>query len=210
MRWRPSDPVGPLSDLLDRGGIVAFPTESSYGLGVDPASATGVEAIYRLKRRERGRALPVVAGDLPQLAALGIDLDLPILKRLGDLWPGPMTVVLPTPLALPAAAGGGSLAVRIPDHPGLLQLLRELGRSLTSTSANESGAPPLLEPDAVAALLAGSMAALYDGGPCPGGPPSTLVEPLDPAGTTVRVLRPGRVPIEAIAARVAVAGGVRN
>lgn len=213
-RWRPGEAAAPLSALLDRGGIVAFPTESSYGLGVDPASAAGVEAIYRLKRRERGRPLPVVAADLSQLAALGIDPGLPILKTLKDLWPGPLSVVLPTALDLPAAAGGGSLAVRIPGHPGLLRLLRELGRPLTSTSANESGEPPLLEPEAVAQMLAGTDAVLYDGGTCPGGLPSTLVEPVDPGNPAqdlaVKVLRAGRLPVQEIAQRIAVAGGSWN
>ncbi len=201
--WRPGEPVARLAALLDRGGLLAFPTESSYGLGADPGNAAGVEAVYRLKERERGRPLPVVVAERADLAALGVDPALPILDRLAAFWPGALSIALPLAVPLPAAAGGDSIAVRVPGHAGLRRLLVELGRPLTATSANRSGEDPLLEPGAVGELLAGGAgspgceAALYDGGSCPGGPPSTLVEPL--AGDAVRLLRPGRVPAAEIA-----------
>ena len=102
--WRPGDPIEPLRALLARGGVLAIPTESSYGLGADPRNPEGVEAIYRIKRRERGKPLPVVVADLAQLADLGIDPGLPILEALAACWPAPLTAVLPIARPLPAAA----------------------------------------------------------------------------------------------------------
>lgn len=193
MRFRPGDPVDPLRALVARGGILAIPTESSYGLGADPRNRDGVESVYRVKGRERGKPLPVVVADLAQLADLGIDPDLPILKPLSACWPAPLTVVLPTARPLPAAAGGSTLAVRIPGHAGLRRLLAELGHGLTATSANRSGGEPILDPEEAAGLLAGEDAAVVDGGVLPGGPPSTLLE-FRESGPVV--LRTGGFPLE--------------
>ena len=197
--WHPGDPVAPLRDLLARGGVLAIPTESSYGLGVDPRNPAGVETVYRIKGRERGKALPVVVADLAQLADLGIDPDLPILEPLSACWPGPLTVLLPLACPLPAAAGEPTLAVRIPGHDGLRRLLAELGHGLTATSANRSGGAPVLDPEAAARLLAGEDATVVDGGILPGGLPSTLVA-IEEAGPVV--LRSGRFPVERLRAQL--------
>jgi L-threonylcarbamoyladenylate synthase len=191
--FRFGDPVDPLRDLLARGGIVAFPTESSYGLGVDPRNPAGVEAIYRIKEREAGKPLPVVVAGRDQLAGLGIDPDLNIVKRLFALWPAPLTAVLPVARSLPASAGTRTLAVRVPDHGPLRELLAALGHGLTATSANRSGEAPMVDPAEVAGLLAGEDAMVVDGGVLPGGPPSTLVAI---EGDRVVVLRSGRFPAE--------------
>ena len=196
--WRSGDPVEPLRELLRRGGVLAIPTESSYGLGADPRNRIGVEAIYRIKGREPRKPLPVVVADLAQLAGLGIDPDLSILKVLSACWPGPLTAVLPIkrPIAgpeIPAAAGEPTLAVRIPGHEGLRRLLAALGHGLTATSANLSGGEPVLDPAGAADLLAGEDAMVVDGGVLPGGPPSTLVA-IEEAGPVV--LRTGTFPVE--------------
>jgi L-threonylcarbamoyladenylate synthase len=188
-RWRFGDDLGPLRDLLARGGVLAVPTESSYGLAADPRSAAGVEAIYRIKSRERGKPLPVVAADLAQIASLGIDVDEEACRLAAGVWPAPLSVLLPIASPLPAAAGEPALAVRIPDHALLRDLLRDLGTPLTATSANLSGEPPLLAPDAVAGLLADHDALVVDGGVLAGGPPSTLAAWT---GSEWRVLREGR------------------
>jgi L-threonylcarbamoyladenylate synthase len=205
--WRPGDPVAPLRDLVARGGVLAIPTESSYGLGADPGNRAGVEAIYRIKGREAGKALPVVAADLSQIAGLGIDPDLPILKELLACWPGPLTAVLPIASPLPAAAGEPTLAVRIPGHPGLLELLAALGHALTATSANRSAAAPILDPVAAAELLSGEDAIVVDGGLLPGGPPSTLVA-IEEQGPVV--LRTGSYPLERLRELFARSGSIRE
>ncbi|HEV3457944.1 MAG TPA: L-threonylcarbamoyladenylate synthase [Thermoanaerobaculia bacterium] len=220
--WRFGGPVAPLAALLARGGVLAIPTESSYGLAVPPGNAAGVAAIYRLKRRERGKPLPVVIAGLDQLAGLGIAPDLPILKLLSAFWPGPLTAVLPiagagAAGAPPAAAGTGTLAIRIPGHPQLVDLLSRLGHGLTATSANRSGGEPVLDPRQAAELLAGQPAMVVDGGVLPGGLPSTLIAPVAPAGPPdaddagdpgagwcVEVLRAGRLPVERLRERLRV------
>jgi L-threonylcarbamoyladenylate synthase len=189
--WRPGDPVAPLRELLARGGILAIPTESSYGLAVDPGNPDGVAAVYRVKRREAGKALPVVVAGAAQLAGLGVDPNLYIVRRLLALWPAALTAVLPIAHPLPASAGAWSLAVRVPAHAALRELLSALGHGLTATSANLSGGEPILDPDAAAELLAGEDATVVDGGILPGGPPSTLVAI---EGEGLRVLRAGSFP----------------
>lgn len=191
-RWRFGDDVASLRELIARGGILGIPTESSYGLAVDPRRATGVEAIYRVKERERGKPLPVVAADLAQIAALGVAADDEAVCRAAPLWPAAFTVVAPIAQPLPASAGERTLAVRIPDHAELRSLLSALDTALTATSANRSGEPPLLDPGEVAILLAGEDAMVADGGVLAGGPPSTLARWTDTGWT---VLRPGRFPI---------------
>jgi len=196
--WRPGEPVAPLAALLARGGVLAIPTESSYGLGADPWNPEGVARVYRIKQREAGKPLPVVAAGIGQLAGLGIDPEAPILRsmlgRLDALWPAPLTAVLPVARPLPASAGETTLAVRVPAHEGLRRLLAALGTPLTATSANPSGGPPALEPEEAAALLAGEDAVVIDGGRLPGGPPSTLVTPRPEGG--FEVLRAGAFPAE--------------
>ena len=198
-----------LAGILDRGGVLAVPTESSYGLATDPWSEEGVAAVYRVKVREAGKPLPVVAADRAQIASLGVDPALPQLDLLERIWPAAVTAVLPLPTRpdtgeplLPAAAGSPTVAVRVPAHDGLRRLLRALGRPLTATSANRSGEPPVLDPAELPALLAGAPeAAVVDGGLLPGGAPSTLVRIR---GRRLDVLRQGAVPGSEIARRLAV------
>ncbi len=211
--WQFGAPAAEPAAVLARGGLLAIPTESSYGLAALPGSAAGVEAVYRVKHRDRGKPLPVVVAGLDQLAGLGIDADLPILAPLSAFWPGPLTVVLPlaagASAGLPAAAGTGTLAVRVPDHPRLRELLRALGQAVTATSANRSGGGPIAGPHEAALLLAGEPAALVvDGGILPGGLPSTLVAPAaGPGGVpAIRVLRAGRLPVERLRERLPVVG----
>jgi len=159
-----------------------------------------VEAIYRIKGRERGKALPVVVSGREQLKDLGADPNLYIVELLFEHWPASLTAVLPVSRPLPAAAGEDRLAVRVPDHERLRELLAALGHGLTATSANRSGGEPILDPTAAAELLAGEDAAVVDGGVLPGGPPSTLVAI---EGEGLKVLRKGRFPAERLAETLA-------
>ncbi|MEM8997100.1 MAG: Sua5/YciO/YrdC/YwlC family protein [Acidobacteriota bacterium] len=193
--WRPGDPAGALRSLVKMGGVLAIPSESSYGLACDPRSADGVESIYRLKSRDRGKPLPVVAADVDQLALLGVDPASPPAAAAATIWPAAFSAVLPfdPDLAGPAAAGGATLAIRVPAHDGLREVLRIVGSPLTATSANSAGDPPILDPTDLARWLRDSPVpvTLVDGGVLPGGAPSTLALP-EPDGW--RVIRPGRIP----------------
>ncbi|MDX1503938.1 MAG: L-threonylcarbamoyladenylate synthase [Thermoanaerobaculia bacterium] len=201
--WRWGDPVEPLARLFARGGVAAIPTESSYGLAADPRSARGVAAVFAAKGRPAGKPLPVVAADLGQIRALGLVVDAEERAGWTALWPAPLTLLLPVTRPLPAAAGSGRCAVRVPAHRRLRGLLEALGHPLTATSANRSGEPPILEPARLTPLLIRSDAMIVDDGTLPGGPPSTLAR-LDPEGLTI--VRPGALSREALTA--ARGGGV--
>jgi L-threonylcarbamoyladenylate synthase len=160
--------------LLD-GGVAAIPTETFYALAADPRSETGVARIFEIKGRDDGKPLLTLFSDRSQLVALGVVADSAPLDRFLRIWPAPLTVVLSLSEIPAAARGAPTLAVRMPDDPRVLQLLSAVG-PLTGTSANRSGAPALSDPDAVAVELGNDIDVLVDGGPTPGGQPSTLVD----------------------------------
>lgn len=155
--------------------MAAIPTESSYGLGALPDHETGVEAIYRMKERQRGKPLPVVVGDRSQLELLGIDSRSRAIAGAAAVWPAPLSVIVPVSRPVAAAAGRGTLAVRIPGHRRLRELLVELGSPLTATSANRAGRKPVLDPAELESALPGWEGWIVDDGQLPGGLPSTMV-----------------------------------
>jgi len=193
-RWRFGDDPREVARALASGAIVAVPTESSYGLAVDPRDAAGVGAILRLKRERGERAFPVVAAKVDDLAMLGVDLGCPELDWARRRWPAALSVVVPLAAPIAASRGGATLAVRIPDHRPLRDLLAALRLPLTATSANPSGGAPHLDPDELTAWLEaeGAASLVVDGGRLAGGPPSTLVGWRNGAP---EVLRPGRVDV---------------
>ncbi len=195
--WHFGAAVEELRAHLAQGGLLALPTESTYALAADPRDARAVSALYRLKGRAANKPLPVVIGDLAQLDLLGIPRDLPAVAAVAQLWPAALSVVLPLRAPLPASAGTPTLAVRIPDHPALCQLLRALGSPLTATSANPAGEPPMLSLTELLPWLAAARAEVIvvDGGDLPGGPPSTLVAWRN---DEFAVLRPGRFPLASL------------
>ncbi|MCH9647675.1 MAG: L-threonylcarbamoyladenylate synthase [Deltaproteobacteria bacterium] len=189
--WHWGESVQPLQQALGAGEVIALPTESSYALSADPCNPSGVAEVFTIKGRPAGKALPVMVAHRDHLELLGIDAPLAVLEALWAVWPAPLTALLPLRKTLPAAAGLGTLAVRVPAHDRLRRLLEELG-PVTATSANRSGQGPLLEVAEVATLVAGRCW-LVDDGKLPGGPPSTLVSW---EGEAWNVLRRGAFPLE--------------
>jgi len=179
--------------ILRDGGIVAYPTDTLYGLAAHPASAAAMAQLYRIKGRSVDLAIPLIASGLGQIEAAGGVLD-PASRRLAAaFWPGPLTLVIPAWPQLDARvhAGRGTVAVRVPDHPVACLLADACGCPITSTSANRSGEPATLDPEAVRAALGGVLDGLIDAGPSPGGPPSTIV---DASGAVPMLIRAGAVP----------------
>lgn len=193
VRWHWQDDPELLRQVVARGGVLAIPTESSYGLAADPRSAEGVAAVFRLKGREAVKPLPVVVADVGQIRDLGGATSAAGGLGLLDRWPAALTLVLPIREPLPAAAGGRTMGFRVPAHPRLRQLLVTLGHGLTATSANRSGDPPILDPDELEPLLVRSDAVIVDDGVLAGGAPSTVLEVVD---GVARVLRQGAVASE--------------
>jgi L-threonylcarbamoyladenylate synthase len=186
--------------VLRAGGLVAFPTETVYGLGADAANPDAVAKVFAAKGRPTDHPLIVHIADGAQLDAWASEVP-PLARRLADAcWPGPLTLVLPRTAQVPDAVTGGrdTVAVRVPDQPVALALLRRSGCGVAAPSANRFGrVSPTTAADVVADLGDGPSAALVDlvldGGPCRVGVESTIVEVV---GDLVTVLRTGGTPIE--------------
>lgn len=185
--------------LLQAGELVAFPTDTVYGVGAIAWDAVAVGKLYTAKLRPADRAIPILLADPEELLLVARDPSSLILQIAARFWPGPLTLVLPRSPRVPdeVTAGGDTVAVRIPDHALARALIRAAGAPLATTSANLSGQPSPVTAADVAAQLSGRVALILDGGPCPGGVPSTIV---DLAGVTPRLLRAGPITLEQISA----------
>ena len=168
--------VAEAAAALAEGGVVAFPTDTVYGLGVAPG---GEARIYEIKGRPAELPLILMVIDAEQARGI-VEIDDRAWGFVERWWPGPLTLVLP--------AGDGTLGVRVPDHPLALELLRAAGPLLTS-SANRHGEPAALTAEEAARLP--GLAGVVDGGRAPGGVPSTV---LDLTGPRPRVVREGAIP----------------
>jgi L-threonylcarbamoyladenylate synthase len=188
--------------LLLAGELVAFATETVYGLGADATNDRAVAAIFQAKGRPHFNPLichyPAAEDAFRHVEASDIARTLAC-----ALWPGPLTLVLPRrvicPVALLAGAGLDTLAVRVPAHAGALALLRAVGRPVAAPSANRSGEVSPTTVHHVLDGLDGRIAAVVDGGACPVGVESTV---LDLSGSRPFLLRPGGAPVEAIEALI--------
>ncbi|MBM3548073.1 MAG: threonylcarbamoyl-AMP synthase [Alphaproteobacteria bacterium] len=183
---------------LAAGRLVAFPTETVYGLGADSTSDEAVARVYEAKGRPVFNPLIAHLPDLAAAERLVVFTD--AARRLARaFWPGPLTLVLPRtadcPVSLLASAGLETLAVRVPDHPLALSLLRAVGRPLVAPSANPSGQLSPTTAQHVRDALGNKVAVVLDGGPCRVGVESTVV---DLSGERPVLLRPGGVPAESI------------
>jgi L-threonylcarbamoyladenylate synthase len=187
--------------VIRAGGLVAFPTETVYGLGADALSREAVLRIYRAKRRAADDPCIIHIADLDSVAQVAdIGAATPIaarwLKDLADaFWPGPLSLIFPRGAAIPpvATAGRPTVAVRMPAHPTALALIRAAGVPIAAPSANIFMHTSPTTARHVWDDLAGRIDLILDGGPTPVGVESTVV---DLTGTVARVLRPGGVSIE--------------
>jgi L-threonylcarbamoyladenylate synthase len=179
--------------ILRDGGVVAYPTDTLYGLAANPASASAMAQLYRIKGRPVELAMPLIAAGIQQIEAAGGTIG-PASRRLAArFWPGPLTLVIPAWPGLDPLvhAGRGTVAIRVPAHPVARLLAEACGWPITSTSANKSGDPAPIDAGQVRAAFAHELDAVIDAGPTPGGPPSTIV---DANGEVPRLVRAGAVP----------------
>ncbi len=187
-------------ERLRAGVPVAFPTDTVYGVGARAFDPAGIEALYRLKGRPRSKAIPVLVASWDQVRAVAAAVPEAAWRLAERFWPGGLTLVLPARPQVPAVlrAGGSTVAVRWPDHPTPQALARLLGEPLAATSANRSGGPNPRTADEVLEQLP-DLALILDGGPCPGGTPSSV---LDLTTDPPRLLREGAIPRAALVAAV--------
>ena len=183
--------------VLTRGGLVAFPTETVYGLGADAANAEAVARIFRVKGRPVGHPLIVHVAGTEDLGRFAETVPASALRLAEALWPGPLTVVVPRADHVPAvvAGGHGTLALRAPAHPVAQELLQAFGGGIAAPSANRFGRVSPTTAADVRADLGDDVDLVLDGGACRVGVESTIV---DCTGDQVVLLRPGGVPVEVL------------
>ncbi|MEW6661855.1 MAG: L-threonylcarbamoyladenylate synthase [Bacillota bacterium] len=187
--------IAQAANILRHGGLVAFPTETVYGLGANALDAQAVAGIFRAKGRPADNPLIVHIANLEQLSLVAGELPARAKNLVNLFWPGPLTLVLPKNPQVPAevTAGLDTVAIRMPSHPVALALIQAAGVPLAAPSANRSGAPSPTTAGHVIADLDGRIHAVVDGGPAYIGLESTV---LDLAADPPLVLRPGGVTVE--------------
>jgi L-threonylcarbamoyladenylate synthase len=200
------DPGAPQRDAIEeavtwirKGGLVAVPTDTLYGLAADPFNRAAIARVFDVKGRDATRAVPLIAADVAQVEA-HIGRLTAIARRLAErFWPGPLTLVVAAPRALPreVTAGLGTVAVRVPANEIARAICAGCDRPITATSANVSGDAATADPDVVERTLGDRLDMLLDAGPTPGGDPSTIV---DATQSEPRLIRGGAIAWEAIQA----------
>lgn len=178
--------------VIREGGIIAYPTETFYGLGVDPFNPKAVKKVFEIKKRSATKPILLLIPHLDYLSFLVKEVT-PLAKRLiAGFWPGPLTLVLDASDEVPLSltAGSGTIGVRLSSSPVVSVLLKNLGSALTATSANRSGSPPPHSPLQVQSALGDAVDLILDGGSAPGGLPSTVV---DARGKEFHLFREGKI-----------------
>lgn len=172
------------------GGVVCFPTETFYGLGVNPFDPKAIERLLRIKGRPDGKPILVLIGALPQLSLLTEEVNPAASVLMRAFWPGPLTILFPARPTLPInlTAGSGMVGVRWTSCEPLQNILTQVG-PLTGTSANRSGVPPVTTALEVLDQLGAEVDLIIDAGTTPGGAPSTVID----ASKEIRIVREGAV-----------------
>lgn len=180
-------------ETLKAGGLVAFPTDTVYGVGALAFDGKAVESIYAAKDRPVEKAIPILIGDSDDLENVATNIPQTARKLAIRFWPGPLTILVPKRVDLPEAVSATeTVGVRVPDHNVARQLLLAAG-PMAVTSANISGAQSPVTAEEVYEQLGGRIALIIDGGRTPGGVPSTLVDCTAPE---LKILREGPVLLE--------------
>jgi tRNA threonylcarbamoyl adenosine modification protein (Sua5/YciO/YrdC/YwlC family) len=199
------DPADPREDRLEHavaeieaGGVVALPTETLYGLAVDPFNPGAVRRLNLLKGKPEGSPVLLLLSHVSQVSQVADRLPAAFGTLAEAFWPGPLTLVVPAAEALPdeVSGGKGTVGVRVPGLRLPRRLAAALGRPITGVSANLHTLPPCRTATEVVATIPEGIDLLLDGGPTTGGAPSTV---LDLTGSAPSVVRPGAIPVTALA-----------
>lgn len=196
-----ADALAQAADVLRKGGLVAFPTETVYGLGANATDAEAVAKIFSAKGRPADNPLIVHVADREAVRSIVTAVTPEAEKLMERFWPGPLTLVLPKAPAIPGVVSCDlpTVGVRMPDHPIALALIRAAGVPVAAPSANLSGRPSPTAAEHVLEDLAGRVAVVLDGGETGVGLESTVLDlTVDPPV----LLRPGGVTVEQITAEI--------
>ncbi|MDD5475665.1 MAG: L-threonylcarbamoyladenylate synthase [Syntrophales bacterium] len=201
----PVDPLSPSEDAIDEaaellreGKVIAYPTETFYGIGADGTNENAVDRIFTIKGRKKNLPISLIIGELIHLEPLIKALPEAGKRIIRAFWPGAVTILFEASPAVSTklTAGTGKIGIRLSSHPLATLLASRLGGPLTATSANRSGEAECSSAEEVLALLGDDMDAVIDGGRAPGPPGSTII---DVTMESPRILREGAVTAEKIA-----------
>jgi L-threonylcarbamoyladenylate synthase len=202
------DPISPdpyiieqAGNIIRRGGLVAFPTETVYGLAADALNPEAVARVFEVKGRPESKPLPVQVASIDQVATLAIGISDDAVRLMEAFFPGPLTIILQASEQIPetVTAGTGTIGIRMPDHPVALALIRAAGTPIVAPSANPSGLPPPTTAVEVAGYFDGRIDVILDAGPSRIKTPSTVV---DLTTTPPKIIREGSITREQIFSRL--------
>jgi L-threonylcarbamoyladenylate synthase len=204
LRIHPDEPeqdlVRYVARSIDSGMVVALPTDTFYGLAVDPVNLRAVERIYELKMRAKHKPLSLLVADTAQSYELARDLDGAFDRLVEKFWPGPLTIVVKASSRLPlrVTAYTGNVALRVPEAPIARAVSKELGLPITATSANVAGMPECTHANCVRGQMGDKIPLIVDGGPTARTTATTIVD-LSGGGNSWMILREGAIPTHEIA-----------
>ena len=189
--------------VLGENGLIALPTESFYGLAVDPFNEQALARLWQIKGRSEGKPILVLIGEESQLGPLVQTIPPAATVLMNAFWPGPLTIVFPAAIRLSDAvtARTRSVGIRLSAWQPLCDLLRRVG-PVTGTSANREGMPPPTTAEEVRHYFGDALDLIVDAGPTPGGRPSTVIDVHGP----IRIIRDGAIDRNAIVAQLAAHG----
>ena len=188
--------------VLRAGGLVAYPTDTLYGLAALPANDEAVRSLFEAKSRPLDQPLPLLIASTADVPSVAESTPSVASRLMAEFWPGALTVVLRKAQSFHSIAVGDTVALRVPAHDAPRALARLLSSPITGTSANVSGGPDPLTAEEVRSQLGERVELIIDGGRCPGGGPSTVVDcTVDPP----RILRDGAIDREALVRAAGVA-----
>jgi L-threonylcarbamoyladenylate synthase len=179
-------------ETLRTGGIVAYPTETFYGLGVKFDIEQSLKKLYEIKQRPKDKAMPLIISEKRLLISIASSINSAAESLIDGFWPGPLTLLVPAKENISEwlTAGTRKIAVRVPGESFALELARHAGFPITSTSANISGLPPARDTATIRKYFPDDIDLIVDGGETPGGLPSTIV---DTTGNVIRIVREGAI-----------------
>jgi tRNA threonylcarbamoyl adenosine modification protein (Sua5/YciO/YrdC/YwlC family) len=192
--------IAQVVDSLSAGAVAALPTDTFYGLAVDPVNLRAVERIYEIKTRARHKPLSLLIAETAQAYHLAREIDSAFDRLAERFWPGPLTIVVKAGARLPlrVTANTGNVALRVPESPIARAVVHKLGLPITATSANLAGMPECTDAHYVRAQLTGMIPLIVDGGPTPRAVPTTIVD-LSGGSNSWMILREGAISTHEIA-----------
>ena len=185
------------ADIILKGEVVAYPTETIYGLGADVFNRKAVKKIYDLKARDYGLPISILVSNMEMLRELVTDVPDRVKMLMRRFWPGPLTILFQANDSFPKSllTNTGKIGVRASSHPIVAALVSHVGRPITTTSANLSGFPPSLNIKHVQKYFGDHLPCIIDGGECEPSRGSTVVDVTE---ETMRIIRDGAIPAEEV------------